>query len=113
MYRIQANQRNTRFIDVSDEHLQTIEKYSLFRNLIDSNGFVDETVLDKLRLNARAILESDSTASHKDLLDLCLDVIYNQNMKAFGLHKLILLYLEWQQKQQDDEVGDSEQNISD
>lgn len=28
-------------------------------------------------------------------MDLCLDVIYNTNMKAIGLHNLVKLYLEW------------------
>ena len=31
----------------------------------------------------------------KDLMDVCLDVIYNTNMKAFGLHELVLLYIKW------------------
>jgi hypothetical protein len=35
------------------------------------------------------------TEDRKDLLDLCFDVIYNSDMKAFGLHNLILLYIEW------------------
>ena len=28
-----------------------------------------------------------------------LDVIYNANMKAIGLHNLVLLYAEWKNKQ--------------
>jgi|SRR3712207_3273032 len=100
MYKIQANQSGTRSIEVSDEHLATIEKYSLLRNLVDSNGIIDEGVLDKLKLNIRSILESEAS-SDKQLLDLCLDVIYNNNMKAFGLHKLVLLYVEWQEKHQE------------
>ncbi len=34
----------------------------------------------------------------KGLVDLCLDVVYNKNMKAFGLHQLVLLYIEWDEK---------------
>ena len=49
MYTIQANPSGTRSIEVSTENLRTIEKYSLFRHLIDSTGIVDEPVLDKLR----------------------------------------------------------------
>lgn len=79
---------------MTEEHLQTIEDYSLLKNLIDSNGFIDEPVLDKLKLNVRSILESQQAAD-KRLLDLCLDVIYNPNMKAFGLHNLVLLYIEY------------------
>lgn len=107
MYKIQANPSGTRFIEVSDTHLATIDKYALFRNLIDSTGIIDEDVLDKLKLNARAILESD-LGNDKDLLDLCLDVIYNSNMKAFGLHKLALLYIDWK-KQQEEKPEETEQ----
>lgn len=94
MYKIQANTSGTRSIIVSDAHLETIRRYSLLKNLIDSNGIIDESVLEKLKLNVRSLLESD-TCSDKALLDLCLDVIYNNNMKSFGLHRLILLYVEW------------------
>ena len=69
MYTIQANPSGTRSIEVSNENLRTIEKYALFRHLIDSTGIVDEAVLDKL--------------------------IYHNNMKAFGLQQLIKLYLTW------------------
>ena len=73
MYRIQSNPTGTRSIEVSEQHLATIEKYQLFRDLIDSNGYIDEQVLDKLKLNIRALLESEATTD-KALLDLCLDV---------------------------------------
>ena len=96
IHKIQANPTATRFIEVSDEHLETIEQYALFRNLVDSNGIIDESVLDKLRYNIRSILESEG-GNDKRLLDLCLDVIYHNNMKAFGLHKLALLYIEWKE----------------
>ena len=48
MYTIQTNASGTRSMEISEKHLETIEKYSLFQQLIDSNGIVDETVLDKL-----------------------------------------------------------------
>lgn len=91
---IQTNASGTRNIEVSERHLQTIDRYQLFRDLIDSNGIVDEPVLDKLKLNIRALLEA-SVEQNKDLLDLCLDVIYHQNMKAYGLQQLVLLYINW------------------
>jgi len=94
MYTIQANPSGTRSIEVSNENLLTIEKYALFRHLIDSNGIVDESVLDKLKLNIRSLIASQEEDS-KDLLDLCIDVIYHNNMKAFGLQQLIKLYLTW------------------
>ncbi len=98
---IQANPSGTRSIEVSEAHLQTIDRYALLRNLIDSNGIIDETVLDKLKFNVRSLLESDA-GKDKSLLDLCLDVIYNNNMKAFGLHQLVLLYIDWKGKQTTD-----------
>ena len=98
MYTIQTNPTGTRTMDISDEHLQTIEKYALFQHLIDSNGIVDETVLDKLKLNIRSLIAAQEEDS-KDLLDLCIDVIYHNNMKAFGLQQLIKLYLQWLSQQ--------------
>lgn len=98
MYKIQANPTGTRSIEVSEEHLQTIRKYALLKNLIDSTGIIDETVLDKLKFTLRALLESEA-GKDKVLLDLCLDVIYHNNMKAFGLHQLTLLYIDWVSKQ--------------
>ena len=98
MYKIQANPTGTRSLEVSEEHLQTIRKYALLKNLIDSTGIIDETVLDKLKFTLRALLESEA-GKDKALLDLCLDVIYHNNMKAFGLHQLTLLYIDWVSKQ--------------
>ena len=92
--KIQTNSSGTRSIDVTELHLQTIEKYQLFRDLIDSNGYVDEQVLDKLKLNIRSLLSGDA-GKDRTLLDLCLDVIYHPNMKAFGLQQLVLLYINW------------------
>ena len=45
MYTIQTNASGTRSMEISEENLQTIEKYALFQHLIDSNGIVDESVL--------------------------------------------------------------------
>ena len=98
-YKIQANASGTRSITVNESHLQTIKKYALLKHLIDSNGIIDEPVLDKLRLNIRAILEAE-TATNRELLDLCLDVIYHQNMKAYGLYQLVMLYIKWDDNQQ-------------
>ena len=109
MYKIQANQSGTRSIEVSDLHLETIDKYQLLRNLVDSNGIIDEAVLDKLRLNVRALLEG-SEDSDRDLLDLCLDVLYNKNMKAFGLHELVLLYINWKNESQAKESEEPGEN---
>lgn len=104
MYNIQSNPSGTRSIEISNENLKTIEKYALFRHLIDSNGIVDDSVLEKLKLNIRAIIASDED-NCKDLLDLCIDVIYHKNMKAFGLQQLIKLYLAW--LEQNSEANDT------
>ena len=110
MYKIQANPTGTRSIEVSEEHLQTIRKYALLKNLIDSTGIIDETVLDKLKLNIRSLIASMEENS-KDLLDLCIDVIYHNNMKAFGLHQLILLYIKWErEKEEKEEQEETEEN---
>ena len=100
MYKIQTNHSGTRSINVSDVHLQTLEQYHLFSNLVDSNGIVDESVLDKLKFNIRSMLASDA-GKDKALLDLCLDVIYHSNMKAYGLQNLINLYNEWEKERRE------------
>lgn len=98
MYTIQANPKGTRSIVVSDENLMVIRKYALFSHLIDSNGIVDESVLEKLKLNIRSLIATD-VENRKELLDLCIDVVYHNNMKAFGLQQLIVLYIDWCAKQ--------------
>ena len=102
MYTIQTNASGTRSMEISEENLQTIRKYALFQHLIDSNGIIDEAVLDKLKLNIRSLITSQD-GNNKELLDLCIDVIYHNNMKAFGLLQLILLYVDWEQEQENKE----------
>ena len=83
--KIQANASGTRSIEVSEKHLQTIEKYQLLRNLIDSNGIIDETVLDKLKFNVRSLLESGTATDNdncKEINQQCL----TKNDVAFFLH---------------------------
>lgn len=109
--KIQANHSGTRSIEISEKHLRTIEKYSLLDNLVDSNGIIDEAVLDKLKFNVRSMLESE-TVKDNDLLDLCLDVIYNNNMKAFGLQQLVEAYKQWRAAQPAEEDNDP-QNVND
>lgn len=105
MFTIQANPTGTRSIQVTENDLQTIQKYALFQHLIDSNGIVDESVLEKLRLNIRSLIASQDT-DRKDLLDLCIDIIYHKDMKAFGLHQLILVYLKWEEETDGDNLTD-------
>jgi hypothetical protein len=58
-------------------------------------------VLDKLKLNIRSLLGSEA-GKDKRLLDLCLDVIYHANMKAFGLQQLVLLFINWKNRGSND-----------
>ena len=85
-----------------EEHLETIKRHNLFSDLLDSNGIVNENVLEKLRLNVRSLLNTD----HPDagLLKLCQDILFHDNMKARGLHQLILLYLDWEKDKQEGET---------
>ena len=101
MHKIQANTSGTRSIEVSNTHLATLQKYSLLSNLIDSNGVVDEVVLDKLKLNVRSLLESEACLLYTS--DACLDVIYHQNMKALGLKNLVDLYKQYSKEQKSEE----------
>jgi hypothetical protein len=100
----------SRTIDITEKHLHTIEKYSLFNELLDSNGIVDESVLEKLRLNVRSILEFNSSDSN--LLDLCQNVLFHNNMKCFGLHQLILLFIDWEREKLDALKPDLKQDIT-
>lgn len=114
MTKITANASGTRSIEISDKHLETLRKYSLLDGLVDSNGIINEEVLDKLKFNVRSLLESP-TVRDNDLLDLCLDVIYNQNMKAIGLQNLVTLYKQWLADHKDgngDEAPD-DSNVTD
>ena len=95
MYTITTNKSGTRSMEISDAHLLTIKKYQLFCGLVDSNGIVDESVLNKLKLTVRSLIASQEDC--KDLLDLCVDVLFHDNMKALGLSALIALYNEWEQ----------------
>lgn len=95
MYNIQLNESGTRNMNVTEQNLQTIHKYNLFNGLLSSTGYVTEADLDKLKLNIRSLIAS-SSENTKDLLDLCIDVIYHDKMKALGLKNLIAVYNMWQ-----------------
>lgn len=93
MYSITTNKSGTRSITISEENLCTIEKYQLFTGLVGSSGIVDEEVLDKLKLTVRSLIASQEEC--KDLLNLCVEVLYHDNMKALGLGALMTLYNKW------------------
>lgn len=93
-HQILCNMKGSRTMTIEVIHLRTIEKYALFSELLDSNGFVDDNVLEKLRLNVRSLL--DNCNNDTELLKFCQEVLFHNNMKAFGLHQLILLYIDWE-----------------
>ena len=88
--------KGSRKLSVDETHLKTIDRYSLFSDLLDSNGIVEEGVLEKLRLNVRSLLGGEPDP---ELLDLCERILFHNDMKAFGLHQLILLYIDWKREQ--------------
>ncbi len=100
MYKILCNIKGSKSLEITEEHLQTIEKHALFCDLLDSNGIVDENILAKLKLNVQSLLNSNSTDSQ--LINFCKDVLFHDWMKAFGLHQLILLYIDWQNKKMEE-----------
>lgn len=103
MYKIQTNASGTRSIDITEQHLETINKYALFKGLVPSNGIVDETTLEQLRHNVKSfILNNDEC---KDLTELAFNVIYHNNMKVFGLKELIMLYVGWKDSKENDAVA--------
>ena len=94
MYKIICNMKASRTMEITEMQLQTIEKYALFEQLVDSNGIIDESVLEKLKLNIRSLIVGIE-GNCKDLLALCINVIYHDNMKALGLKNLVKLYSDW------------------
>ena len=96
MYDIQLNESGTRHMSITRENLEIIRKYNLFQGLTNSTGYITENELDKLKLNIRALIAS-SRDNTKDLLDLCIDVIYHDKMKAYGLKNLMAVYEEYAQ----------------
>lgn len=94
MYTIELNEKGSRRLEISDANLETIRKYALFQGLAGSTGVVDETVLNRLKMTVRSLLEHGGDDT-KDLLALCLDVVYHERMKPCGLRNLMTLYDSW------------------
>ena len=88
MHTIITNAKGSRSIEVSDQHLATIHKYNLMAGLEGQSGVTEET-LESLRLQLRSLLESNNGDS--ELINLCKEVFFHDNMKAIGLQNLIAL----------------------
>ena len=92
---IQLNEKGSRHLDVTEENLQTIQAYDLFNGLVSSHGYVTEEQLDKLKYTIRGLI-ANAEGNSKALVDLCIDVVYHNDMKAFGLQNLLALYRNWE-----------------
>ena len=66
MYTIQLNEKGSHNLQITAKNLETIDRYALFRDLVDSHGYVNEAV--------------------------------------YGLHNLIILYLDWKRQTSTDEA---------
>ena len=106
--RINANASGTRTIEITEEQLKTIRKYSLFERIANSLGVVDENALEKLRFTVRSLIASQEQDS-KALLMLCL-ALYDDNMKPLGLNNLIVCYNEWLNNQPAEETNETADN---
>ena len=91
--KINANASGTRTIEVTEEQLALIKKYSLLDRITNSLGIADEESLAKLRLTVRSLIASQQMDA-KELLELC-PVLYDENMKALGLNNRMECYNNW------------------
>lgn len=107
MFDIQLNESGTRHLKATEDNMRTIRTYRLFEGLIGSDGYVTEEALEKLRLTTRALIVSHA-GDTKPLLDLCIDVVYHDKMKAFGLRNLIAAYREWEAAAPAETAADAE-----
>ena len=106
--KINANTSGTRTIEVTEQQLQIIKKYSLLDRIANSTGVIDEESLNKLRLTVRSLIASQTMAS-KELLDIC-PILYHEDMKALGLKNLIKCYSEWMASNEPAETDDEVEN---
>lgn len=97
-YDIQLNESGTHHLIIDDTSMETIHSHQLFEHLTDSTGYINEDTLDRLKMHIRSLIAS-TTGNSKDLLDLCIDVIYHKKMKAYGLRNLIAAYQQYLQTQ--------------
>ena len=91
---IQLNEKGSHFLEISEQHFQTLKDYALLKDLLDSTGYVTEDILLRLKLHTRSLLLSASPVS-QDLLDLYAEVICHDKMKAYGLKQLLEAYVKF------------------
>lgn len=91
---IQLNEKGSHFLEISEQHFQTLKDYALLKDLLDSTGYVTEDILLRLKLHTRSLLLSASPVP-QDLLDLYAEVICHDKMKAYGLKQLLEAYVKF------------------
>ena len=96
MYDIQLNESGSRHLAVTEYNVATRQQYNLLSGLVDSTGYITESVLDRRKLNIRSLIAS-STENTKDLVDLCIDVSYHDKRKAYGLRNLSDAFHQWEE----------------
>lgn len=106
--KINANASGTRTIEVTEEQLQIIRKYSLLDRITNSMGIVNEDALEKLRLTVRSLIASQEMNA-KDLLNIC-PILYDENMKALGLTNLLHCYNRWLHSLEEKAMEENEEN---
>ena len=104
---ISLNASGTRKLDVTAEDFATIRRYNLFDGLVASHGVIDEAALERLRLTIRSLIAS-TEGDVRPLLNLCVNVIYHDRMKAYGLAQLIAAY-----RGHEEELAAQSDNIED
>ncbi len=92
--KIQLNEKATHFLEITEQHLQTLQQYALFQDLVDSTGYITEDTMLRLKLRTRSLVLT-TVPVPQDLLDLYAEIICHDKMKSFGLKQLMEAYAEW------------------
>ncbi len=92
--KIQLNEKATHFLEITEQHLQTLQQYALFQDLVDSTGYITEDTMLRLKLRTRSLVLT-TVPVPQDLLDLYAEIICHDKMKAFGLKQLMEAYTAW------------------
>jgi hypothetical protein len=101
-HKIISNASGTRSMEITEEHLNVIEKYQLFNNLVYSNGIVDETTLDTLKSFVGGIIDSEK-GTDNELVNFYKNVLAHPNMKSVALGNLMELYAQWIENRKEQE----------
>ena len=91
---IQLNDKATHILEITEQNLLTLQQYALLQDLVDSTGYITEDTMLRLKLRTRSLLLT-TTPVPQDLLDLYVEVICHDKMKAFGLKQLMEVYASW------------------